>query len=176
MPTTYNKVTAGNQTLIDLSQDTVTQSDHIVSGYVGHLANGQQVTGTGGGGGTTDYTDLTNKPQINSVTLTGNKSLSDLGIQPGVGYVETVSGTTPTITGQANTRYVCGEVSTISITPPANGSCIVRFTSGTTATVMTVPNTVKWPDWFDATALESNTVYEVCIEDGVYGGAIWWQG
>lgn len=31
-------------------------------------------------GGTTDYDDLTDKPQINSVTLSGNKSLSDLGI------------------------------------------------------------------------------------------------
>lgn len=29
--------------------------------------------------GTTDYTDLSNKPQINSVTLSGNLSLSDLG-------------------------------------------------------------------------------------------------
>lgn len=34
----------------------------------------------GGSGGTSDYTDLTNKPQINSVTLSGNKSLNDLGI------------------------------------------------------------------------------------------------
>lgn len=49
MPTVYNKVTAGGQTLIDLSQDTVTQASHIMSGYVGHLANGQQVTGTGVG-------------------------------------------------------------------------------------------------------------------------------
>lgn len=32
--------------------------------------------------GTTDYADLSNKPQINSVTLSGNKSLSDLGIEP----------------------------------------------------------------------------------------------
>lgn len=39
-----------------------------------------ELTATGGGGGTSDYSDLTNKPQINSVTLTGNKSLSDLGI------------------------------------------------------------------------------------------------
>lgn len=37
-------------------------------------------TGGGGGGGTSNYNDLTNKPQINSVTLSGNKSLSDLGI------------------------------------------------------------------------------------------------
>lgn len=34
----------------------------------------------GGGGGVTDYSELTSKPQINNVTLEGNKSLSDLGI------------------------------------------------------------------------------------------------
>lgn len=40
----------------------------------------------GGGGGTTDYTDLNHKPQINGVTLTGNKSTSDIGIvEPWVG-------------------------------------------------------------------------------------------
>lgn len=32
-----------------------------------------------GSGGTTDYTELENKPQIGGVTLTGNKSLHDLG-------------------------------------------------------------------------------------------------
>lgn len=34
----------------------------------------------GGGGGTTDYDDLSNKPQIAGTTLSGNKSLADLGI------------------------------------------------------------------------------------------------
>ena len=33
-----------------------------------------------GGSGTSDYSDLTNKPKINNVELSGNKSLSDLGI------------------------------------------------------------------------------------------------
>lgn len=33
------------------------------------------------GGGTTDYNHLTNKPQINGVELSGNKSLSDIGAQ-----------------------------------------------------------------------------------------------
>lgn len=33
-----------------------------------------------GGSGTSDYNNLTNKPQINGVTLVGDKSLSDLGI------------------------------------------------------------------------------------------------
>lgn len=35
---------------------------------------------SGGEQGTTDYTDLTNKPQINGVTLVGNVSLSNLGL------------------------------------------------------------------------------------------------
>ena len=34
-----------------------------------------------------NYNDLTNKPQINSVTLSGNKSLNDLGIQPAGNYI-----------------------------------------------------------------------------------------
>lgn len=38
------------------------------------------ISSTGGSGGTSDYTDLTNKPQINGVTLSGNKTTSQLGI------------------------------------------------------------------------------------------------
>lgn len=44
--------------------------------------------GGGGGGGTSNYNDLTNKPSINSVTLSGNKTTSDLGITAsGVGAI-----------------------------------------------------------------------------------------
>lgn len=35
---------------------------------------------SGGGGGTSDYTQLSNKPQINGNTLSGNTSGSDLGL------------------------------------------------------------------------------------------------
>lgn len=35
---------------------------------------------TVGSGGTSDYNDLTNKPSINSITLSGNKTGSDLGL------------------------------------------------------------------------------------------------
>ena len=34
----------------------------------------------GGGGGTSDYDDLSDKPQINGNTLTGNKTSENLGI------------------------------------------------------------------------------------------------
>ena len=38
----------------------------------------------GGGGGTSDYSQLTNKPSINGVTLNGNKTGADLGLISGV--------------------------------------------------------------------------------------------
>ena len=43
-------VLSNGRTLIDLSGDTVTDASHIMSGFVGHLADGSQVTGTGRGG------------------------------------------------------------------------------------------------------------------------------
>lgn len=87
----------------------------------------------------------------------------------------TVSGSTPNITAAANTRYICGTVSTLTFTPSATGICDVQFTSGSTPTVLTVPSTVLWPDWFDPTALEANTVYEINIMDGEYGAVAAWS-
>lgn len=42
------------------------------------------------GGGTNDYDDLSNKPQINSITLSGNKSSSDLGLQDTISDLSTI--------------------------------------------------------------------------------------
>lgn len=38
------------------------------------------------GGGTSDYNSLSNKPSINNVKLSGNKTLKELGIQPSGNY------------------------------------------------------------------------------------------
>ena len=83
MPTVYNKVTAGNQTLIDLSQDTVTDASHIVAGHIGHLADGTQVAGTGGGGGGTYQAKTNINPTTSSQTITpdsGYDALSSVQI------------------------------------------------------------------------------------------------
>lgn len=42
--------------------------------------SGKWENASGGGGGTSDYYDLDNKPSINNVTLAGNKSSDDLGL------------------------------------------------------------------------------------------------
>lgn len=99
---------------------------------------------------------------------------SMLGVSTGAVLIENVSGGTPTLTCLPNVRYKCGEVSTLSITPPASGSCEVIFESGSTATLLTVPNTVKFPPWFDATALETGMIYDIIITDGVYGAVMSW--
>ena len=101
--------------------------------------------------------------------------LATIASQVDIPLTETVSGSTVSITGQPNVRYVCGEISTISITPPAAGSMEVIFESGTTATVLTVPSTVKWPVWFDPESLETETTYEILITDGVYGSVMTWE-
>lgn len=56
---------------------TATLTDGTTSEF--YIKNGEAGSG-GGGGGTSNYNDLTNKPSINNVTLTGNKTTSDLGI------------------------------------------------------------------------------------------------
>lgn len=51
----------------------------------------------GGSGGTTDYNNLDNKPSINGVTLVGNKTTEDLGIEGVTDYDELEN--KPTING-----------------------------------------------------------------------------
>ncbi len=83
----------------------------------------------------------------------------------------TVSGTTPTIAAADNTIYKCGEVSTLEITSfPASGIFSVIFESGSTATTLTVPQTLVMPDSF---AVEANKRYEISVMDG-YATAQGW--
>lgn len=86
---------------------------------------------------------------------------------------ETVSGSTPTINAKAGVRYICGEVSTLTIVVPSSGIIDVVFDSGSTATVLTVTPptgvTMSWANGFDPTSLDANTTYEINIMDGKYG-------
>ena len=44
----------------------------------------------GGSGGTSNYNELSNKPSINDITLTGNNTSSDLGLQPTISDIATI--------------------------------------------------------------------------------------
>lgn len=96
------------------------------------------------------------------------------GSTPAGGDTVDVEGSAPVITAQASTTYRCGTVSTLDFTPCVDGLCAVRFGSGSTATVLTVPSSVLWPAWFDKSNLESGRTYEISVADGVYGAVISW--
>ena len=86
----------------DITQLQNNKQDVLISGENIKTINNESILGSGninieggGSGGTSDYTHLTNKPSINNVTLNGNKSLNDLGIQPKGNYL--TSETDPTV-------------------------------------------------------------------------------
>lgn len=56
-------------------------------------------SGGGTGGGTTDYNDLSNKPQLNGVTLEGDTTLDDVGVQPKGNYLTSVPQASSTTIG-----------------------------------------------------------------------------
>ncbi len=116
-----------------------------------------------------DSTQASSANPVGTYTENAKSAISQMLDAP-----ETISGSTPSITGKAGVRYICGEVSTISITPPASGAIDVVFESGSTPAVLTVPSTVKFPAWFDAENLEADKTYEINILDGVYGVVTSW--
>jgi len=254
---------------------TITDKDHP-QGQSFDVMDGQ------GGGGTSDYTVLTNKPQINGHTLTGNQTAADLGLgtysKPSGGIPKTdlasdvqtslrkadtalqtapvqsvagktgavnlgaedigfnsseeynegtvgaelselnrhlsdkqdkpqtagtagqvlalddnlnpvwanqsgggggggmnivnLSGTQITQTGADNTMYMCGELTELTFTAPATGITGIRFTSGTTPTVLTVSGVTSWMFDFDPTSLEASKTYEINVLNGV--GVVGW--
>lgn len=200
----------------------------------------------GGGSGTSDYTQLSNKPQINGHTLSGDQSAADLGlgtyskpasgipktdlasdVQTSLGKADsalqtapvqsvagktgavnlgagdigfnsseeynegtvgaklgelsrqlsdkqdkttyvTLTGTIITQVGADNTMYLCGELAELTFTAPATGITAIRFTSGSTPTVITLTGITMPDDWTGA--CEANKRYDICVlnGDGLY--------
>ena len=103
------------------------------------------LNGGGGGGGSSDYSDLTNKPKINNVTLSGNKTGADLGLQGATSIITLTATSTELAT---NTIYNGGELVSVTFTlpatVPADFVAQLNFTSGATATTFTAPATVTF--------------------------------
>ena len=84
---------------------------------------------------------------------------------------ETVSGATATLDTEVDTLYLCGTMTALTIdTFPPTGIFSVVFTSGSTATTLTVPNTLIMPDGF---TVVSNKRYEINVMDGYAVVAGW---
>ena len=73
------------------------------------------LSGGGGTGGATDYTELENKPSINGVTLSGNKTASDLGLISAASLFGNVVGDYTFTTNRDNAKYFMGTSSSTSV-------------------------------------------------------------
>jgi len=145
-------------------------ADIVGNGTVNSRSNAYALTWTGDGHYAGDV-----YVHSNSDSTGGNKLATEAYVTNALSAsTQTVSGSTPTVTATANTTYVCGEVSTLSFTPASSGISDILFTSGSTATVLTVPNTVKFPEWFDPSNLSANTTYEISVMNGTYGAVMAW--
>lgn len=84
--------------------------------------------------------------------------------------VEVVESTTTTLQIQPNKFYKFGEVTELNLTLAAITDTSVlneymfEFTSGSTATTLTLPNTIKW---LETPTIESNKIYQCSIVDNV---------
>ena len=96
---------------------------------------------------------------------------------PYIEYLDDASGEY-VINGEPNIRYVLGGDSDVAVevtlTAPSLGTIDVIFNSGTTPTVLTVPEGTSFPEWFDYTSLETNRKYEIIITDGSLGSVMSW--
>ena len=106
IPTVPTKVSAftNDAGYLTEHQDLSGKQDKLVSGTNIKTINNQSLLGSGnitissGSGGTSDYNSLENIPSINNVTLVGNKTLNDLGIQAKGNYA--LSSDIPTKTSE----------------------------------------------------------------------------
>lgn len=83
-----------------------------------------------------------------------------------------INSATPVIVAQQGAAYICGTVTELTFTPSSSGLCEVVFVSGSTATVLTLPSTVRMPDWW--TGVEANRTYDLMILNGTLAGVMSW--
>lgn len=137
------------------------KEDGTVVNIADEIAKGN-IGGGGGSTGTTNYNDLTNKPTINGVEVSGNKTSADLNISAETAQVD--HGTADTIFElPANQYHTWGEVTSLTLTLGAETSGQANgywfsFDSGDTATTLSLPETVKTD-----IVVEPNMHYECSI-------------
>lgn len=138
-----SKIILNGTTQIDLTTDTVTNSAHIMNGYVGHLADGSQVTGTGQGG----------TPSATSHTL----------------YFEFSDSTTETITGYWNSTFISDLIK--ATTPTTYGQktiTLAQFDGVTWYELVNIPFNTQLIDYNDVL-----TAYTVSANGSITSSDQW---
>ena len=137
------------------------KEDGTVVNIADEIAKGN-IGGGGSSTGTTNYNDLTNKPTLNGVEISGNKTSADYKISAETTQVDHGTADT-TFELPANQYHTWGAVASLTLTlgtetsGQANGYWF-SFDSGDTATTLSLPETVKTD-----IVVEPNMHYECSI-------------
>lgn len=139
-------------------------------------------------GASTQYKIADMAPAILAIPTGGGSAVGGINVvQDEEGYVivpmngggqpkVAVTGTTPTQELVPNVFYIFGECTSLTVTfaTPTNTDVIneyhFRFTSGATATTLSLPSGVTMPSDF---TVEASKTYEISIVDG-YGAYVAW--
>lgn len=126
---------------------------------------------TGPQGPKGDKGDKGNKGDKGDTGETGPQGIQGPAGQDGKNYsVEVVESTSNTQEIQSNKFYKFGEVSSLNITLAAITDTSVlneymfEFTSGSTATTLTLPNTIRW---LETPSIEANKTYQCSIVNDI---------
>lgn len=140
-------------------------SEGTTTGTLERLKIGNDIyTVEGGGSGTSDYDALNNKPQIAGVTLSGDKSLADLGIASATTVSGILDGASIDSFADVETA-LAGKQDTLTFdnTPTENSTNPVK-SGGIYSALAGKADTGIVADDFDSTA--SYVIGNYCIENG----------
>lgn len=155
-------------------QDVSDKQDVLVSGTNIKTINNQSLLGEGNitvESGTSDYSDLTNKPQINDVTLSGNKSLSDLGIQPAGSYL--TNETDPVFNASASAGITSSDITNWNNKSDFSGNYNDLSNKPTIPDVSSfITNTDYATSSTGGVVKVSNGDYGMVMDEGVLKGAV----
>lgn len=172
------KIDSSNKLSADLVDDTSTTNKFVTSSEKSTWNNKSNFSG--------NYNDLTNKPTIpttlsqltddstHRVVTDAEKSSWDGKAKPTPVVNHGTSDTTFALT--PNILHVWGEVTALTLTlaTPTDSTIVneymFQFTSGSTATTLSMPSSVVWDKDKGALTVESGYIYQVSILNNV---ALW---
>lgn len=113
----------------------------------------------------TDVTYQNNSKYYSEQSAASEQSVKSLMLS-GMLVHEDLSSRAVTLMPEAECRYIYGELDSLTIQSlPSTGIVDISFSSGSTPTVLVLPETAIVPRWFDQTDLSENTYYDISIED-----------
>lgn len=172
----------GNKSLNDLGIQPAgnyltEETDPTVPSYVKNITQANITSWNNKSDFSGNYNDLTNKPTIPTVPTNVSAFTNDVGyltehqdISGKANKISVVQTSASTIEINPNTFYKFGEVASLNITLASitdntiYNEYMFEFVSGTTATTLTLPSSIKW---LETPTIDANKIYQCSIVDNV---------